>query len=147
MDECIIRAHGYIRNRCMSNGYEMDEFTKISPETMDIEQQRQILANAIFVADSDPPKKFFKDEVQVRRLDTVIRHELFQGYLDYQDATNTRLSLDKEQVLQLVDALKKEQSAKVLLAQYEPGTLRNLLRSIVAAFPTSTTGSSSTSES
>jgi len=102
----------------------------IDPEHLDAEQRRQILLRA--VVDPDSHKPFFAAAAEVRGLPSHVVGQLWAAYLDWIDAVDPRIRLDPAAVDELAAALKKEPSAKVILAHYGPDTLSSLARTLAA---------------
>lgn len=144
IDIARFNAQFYIKSRCERVGLSLVDFVNIDPESLDREHQRQVLFAAILSLEGDPdnPPRFFKDDAQVRALDSVLVDQLWREYADWQEASNPMLSLKKEEVDELVEALKKEPTARVLLAHFESGTLRSLVRTLASQLQTSPNGSS-----
>ena len=148
MDDCLLNAHNEVLHKVRASGNTLREYLDETPQAIDVERQRQILFKALFTAKStqEDAKPFFPHVDAIRTLDTVLRMQLFEEYLDWQDACNARKRLTDEQVEELVEKVKKEPSGKVSLAQYDAHTLRTCVRSLADRFPPSPTTKSSTSK-
>ena len=147
VDTARYNAQAHIEGRCKRVGLPLVDFINVDPESLDREHMRQVLLFAIVDPESDPqePEPFFKSDDQVRGLDSVLVQQLWEIYLDWQDAVNPRLKLTEEEVKDLCESLKKEPNAMAILAHIERSTLQSLVRTLAITPKTSPTGKSSTS--
>lgn len=135
IDKARVAAHCYLEGICKRADLGLRSFVDIDPESLNREQQRQIIALAFVDADK-PDRPFFDDAIQVRRLSSVVVARLWELYLDHQDKVNPYFSLSKEQMTELADALKKGLDATDLLAGFGRDTLCSLVRTLASQLPT-----------
>lgn len=130
IDEARFDAQMYLEGKAKRLRMDMIAFVQIDPESLDREHQRQVIYHAIVDPDSSPdkPKLFFENIAQVRSLDSVLTQQLWEIYTDWQDVVNPRLTMSEEEVAALVEGLKDEQIANLILATYERDTLQRLVR-------------------
>lgn len=131
IDKARVAAHCYLEGICKRADLGLRSFVDIDPESLNREQQRQIIAIAFVDADQ-PTRPFFDDAIQVRRLSSVVVARLWELYLDHQDKVNPYFNLSNEQVKELADALKKEQPGADLLAGFARDTLCSLVRTLAS---------------
>lgn len=135
IDTARVQAHCYLEGICKRADLGLRSFVDIDPESLNREQQRQIIALAFVDADK-PERPFFDDAIQVRRLSSVVVARLWELYLDHQDKVNPYFNLSKEQLKELADALKKGLDATDLLAGFGRDTLCSLVRTLASQLPT-----------
>lgn len=150
IDQARFAAQDYLEGRSKSYDMDLERFVRIDPESFDREHQRQIIYAAfVDIDDADlPPEKrakFFPDVHAVRTLDSVLTQQLWEAYLDYQDAINPRINLTAKEVEELAASLKDGPISEAVLAPFERSTLTSLVRTLAKQRSISPTGKSSTS--
>lgn len=138
VDEARADAATYIEARWKRAGFGAEAAVRIDPDSLEREHQRQMVVRAIVDPDSpvDKPAAFFPSVEKVRELDSTVVQALWEQYLDWHDAIDPHVRLTDEQLAELADAIKKEPDEPVLLAHFEPATLRSLLRSLALRLST-----------
>jgi hypothetical protein len=146
IDTARFNSQFYLEKRCKSIDMTLANFIQVDPEALDREHMRQILFLAIVDPDSNPdnPEGFFGKDEEVRRLDSVMIQQLWEIYSDWQEVVNPRYKLTSDEVKELVDTIKKEQTAKVILAHFDRSTLTNLAHFLGNELATLQTGKSTT---
>lgn len=148
IDDARFDANDYLEKRAKKAGTNLDAFLARDPDTYSREHERQIIQRATFNVDTlDEPKPypFFPSIGELRSIDGATVSQLFAQYLDLLDAIDPKLRLTDEQKEEFITLLGKGPTEPVLLAQFAPDTLRDLLRIMAARLVTSQSGNSSTS--
>lgn len=146
IDLARFEAQMYLERQAKKLRLDMVDLVRTDPESLDREHQRQVILAAFVDPDSpaERPRSFFDDIEQVRSLDSVLTQRLWELYVEWQDTVNPRYSLTEEEVTALLDALKDEPVAKVLLGTFERETLQSLVRFLGSQLSTALNGSAST---
>lgn len=138
IDDARLGAQQYYERRCSQLGLDASRFLQGDPDALDREFQRQMLQRALVDPESpeDDRRPFFPADTDIRRLTSVQVQRLWEVYLDWQDAVYPRELLSKEAIDELVEALKKKDAEKAVLAHFAPDTLASLVRSLAEQLST-----------
>jgi hypothetical protein len=138
IDLARFEAQMYLESQAKRVQLDMIRFVQIDPESFDREHQRQVIFRAFVDPDTpeERPETFFADASEVRSLDSVLTQQLWEIYVDWQDTVNPRITLTEEEVVDLVEALKKERMANHILASFGRNTLTSLARTLAARLRT-----------
>lgn len=131
IDDARLDALEYVEQRAKKADAKLDSLLSHDPDTYSREHERQVLWRALFdysTRDEKDPAPFFPSMREFREVDGSIVSQLWEHYQDLLDAVDPKLRLTEEQAEELIDALGKGQTEPVLLAQFGPDTLRDLLR-------------------
>lgn len=132
MDNAKLEAQRYVVKRKVD--------VNIDPEFFDREVQRQIVWRAMIDPLGEGLKApLFVSDADVRELDTVTLGNLFNAYLEHQEACSTLRQLDQATANGIAEAFRANpRGIAVELASYDHASLVKLLVSFMARWPSST---------
>lgn len=133
LDHCRLEGQRRFRAYVEKQGWSPVEAADLDPDLIQRLVQREILINAFYDPDTledEKPTPFFASDTELVRLGSVRVNDLYEIYMEHQDAVNPSRHLPDDKIEELIERLGKGPATEATLIAFDQSTLRRCVISM-----------------